>query len=78
MKSIYKEKLLKEIETIPEHHLKSVYKIVHEFKSLAKETKGKKSLKGIWKGKGFEKIDIEQEIKELRKHITNKIEDKNI
>ena len=50
MKSIYKEKLLKEIETIPEHHLKSVYKIIHEFKKLSKKTGEKYSLKGIWQG----------------------------
>ena len=78
MKSIYKGKLLKEIETIPEQHLKSVYKIVHEFKNLAKDTTGKKSLKGVWKGKGFEKINIEKEIKELHQNITNKIENMKI
>lgn len=31
-------------------------------------------LKGIWKGKGFERIDIEKEIKEVRKELGEQIE----
>jgi hypothetical protein len=33
MATIYKEKILKEIEKIPEKHLKSIYNIIHLFKS---------------------------------------------
>jgi hypothetical protein len=31
-------------------------------------------LKGIWKGKGFERLDLEKEIKEVRRELGEQIE----
>ncbi len=54
MKSTYKEKIIKEIEKIPEEKMPQLYRIIHVlFTELISETKktGKRgSLKGIWKG----------------------------
>lgn len=54
MQTNYKEKILQEIEKIPEDKLANMYKIIHllaaEITSDAKKTGKKVSLKGIWKG----------------------------
>ena len=54
MTTIYKKKLLKEIETIPDKHFKSLYKMIHyfkiELKSGGEKNVKKYSLAGIWKG----------------------------
>jgi hypothetical protein len=54
MTTIYKKKVLKEIETIPDKHFKSLYKMIHYFKIELKSGGGKNvkkySLAGIWKG----------------------------
>lgn len=54
MQTNYKEKILQEIEKIPEDKLANMYKIIHlltgEITSGAKKTGKKVSLKGIWKG----------------------------
>ena len=54
MSSIYKEKIIKEIETIPEKMMPRFYRIIHLLKTelyLSNEisNKRKRSLKGIWK-----------------------------
>ncbi len=36
------------------------------------------SVRGIWKNKGFEKIDVEQELKDLRKDIQSKLDSKEL
>ncbi len=42
------------------------------------KTKKKKpiSVRGIWENKGFEKIDIEKELKDLRKNIRHDLDRK--
>ncbi|MDP3980640.1 MAG: hypothetical protein Q8Q33_04410 [Chlamydiota bacterium] len=54
MASTYKEKLLKEIEDIPEGMMPKLYKIVHLLKieliSGIRKSPTRSSLKGIWKG----------------------------
>ncbi len=54
MESIYKEKLIKEIETIPEDKLPIFYKIInllkHELDSEKKKMSSNVSLAGIWLG----------------------------
>jgi hypothetical protein len=54
MTSIYKEKILKEIEKIPEDKMPKLYRIIqvltNEFMPKAKKTGNRGSLKGIWKG----------------------------
>jgi hypothetical protein len=50
----YKEKILQDIEKIPESKLPNVYKIIHlltgEITSGAKKAGKSASLRGIWKG----------------------------
>jgi hypothetical protein len=54
MPSTYKEKLLKEIEGIPEEMMPKLYRIIHILKTeLVSKTKTfgiRGSLRGIWKG----------------------------
>ena len=75
MTTIYKKKLLKEIETIPDKHFKSLYKMIHYFKIELKSGGGKNvkkySLAGIWKGSH---IDVEKEIYKLRANVSQKLE----
>ncbi len=50
----YKEKILKEIEKVPDDKMPGLYKIIHlladELILGSKKTGKKGSLKGIWKG----------------------------
>jgi hypothetical protein len=54
MPSIYKERLLKEIEGIPEEKISKLYKIIHilraELMRKPEKSRVRGSLKGIWKG----------------------------
>jgi len=54
MPSTYKEKLIKEIEDIPEEMIPKLYQAVHILKTelmpKTKKTGIRGSLKGIWKG----------------------------
>ncbi len=54
MSSAYKEKIIKEIEKIPESKMPKLYKVIHllatELMPKAKKTGNRGSLKGIWKG----------------------------
>lgn len=54
MQSIYKEKLINEIKSIPEENIHVFYKIFnllkHEFYLEKKKTGSKVSLAGIWEG----------------------------
>lgn len=54
MQTSYKEKILKEIEKIPDDKLGNIYKIIHlltaEITSAVKKTGKRVSLRGIWKG----------------------------
>lgn len=54
MQASYKEKIMQEIEKIPEDKLASMYRIIHlltgELTAGTQKTSKKVSLKGIWKG----------------------------
>ncbi len=54
MQTSYKEKILKEIEKIPDDKLENIYKIVHlltgDITAGTKKTGKRDSLRGIWKG----------------------------
>jgi len=54
MPSIYKERLLKEIDGFPEQKISKLYKIIHilrvELMQKEKRPGIRGSLKGIWKG----------------------------
>jgi len=61
-KNHYREKLLEEIQTIPQEMTPVLYKIVHLLnvqwlrkKDVKRRTKKRGSLKGIWKGSKIDK-----------------------
>ena len=56
MTTIYKKKLLKEIETIPDKHFKSLYKMIHYFKIELKSGGEKMSKNILWPVSGREVI----------------------
>lgn len=53
MLSTYKEKILKEIEQVPEDKMPTLYRVIHllatELMAETKKTGNRGSLKGIWK-----------------------------
>ena len=58
MISIYRKKILKEIEDIPEDKIPKLYKIIHivtsELMNKPKKSENRGSLKGIWKGSNID------------------------
>ncbi len=54
MQTNYKERILQEIEKIPDDKLGNIYKIIHlltgEITAGARKTGKRSSLRGIWKG----------------------------
>jgi len=54
MPSTFKEKILEELDSVPEDMLHKIYKIIHllttELVPRTKQTGNRGSLKGIWKG----------------------------
>ncbi len=54
MASVYKDKILKEIEKIPERKMPKLYRVIHllanELMGKTKKAGNRGSLKGIWKG----------------------------
>jgi len=69
MQSTYKERLLKEIEGVPEEKISKLYKIIHilrvELLQKAKKPGIRGSLKGIWKGSQIEEtlfLDAEKSL----------------
>ncbi|MBD3225603.1 MAG: hypothetical protein GF313_12820 [Caldithrix sp.] len=68
MATIYKKKLLKELESIPSEHHKAIYKIIHLFNTelkLSSSKKEKSSLAGIWKGSAISDNLIKEAEKSL-------------
>ena len=66
--------IYKELSELPEKQLGEVKDFV-EF-ILSKNRTGKKTvvhLKGIWEGKGFEKLDITGEVKSIKEEISKSI-----
>lgn len=72
--SILKNNILEKISLIPKEMLPELETYI-DFIRYKKSIKQKKhNLKGIWKGKGFDKIDVEKEISKLRKKTSNKLD----
>lgn len=69
MQTTYKEKILQEIEKIPEDKLANMYRIIHllavEITSGAKKTGKRISLKGIWKGSQIDDAIFDEAKKSL-------------
>jgi hypothetical protein len=64
----------KDIALLPEDKLDEVKDFISFVLSRNKEKKKKiVQMKGIWKGKGFEKLDINKELKVARKEMSESI-----
>jgi hypothetical protein len=64
---------------VPDDKLDEIKDFVEFVLSKSQKKENRKTLKGIWKDRGFEKIsNIDIEIHTLRKNISNYILDKEI
>ena len=69
----------KDLALLPEDKLDEVKDFISFVLSRNKEKKKKiVQMKGIWKGKGFEKLNIEKELKVARKEMAESILKKEI
>lgn len=77
MGSLKKSEILRDLEMIPEDQLNEVKNFVHSVAVKARKRNRMaepKTLSGIWKNVGFEKVNaIEDEIKSLRKQISKRV-----
>jgi len=64
----------KDLALLPEDKLDEVRDFISFILSRKKERRKKiVQMKGIWKGKGFEKLDIDEELKAARKEMSESI-----
>ena len=71
--------LTNKILQIPSFKIEEVNKYIDSVISFPKQFNKENKLKGIWKNKGFEKIDdLNSEISDIRKELNNQIENKMI
>ena len=69
----------KDLALLPEDKLDEVKDFIRFVLSRNKEKKKKiVQMKGIWKGKGFEKLNIDKELKVARKEMAESILKKEI
>jgi hypothetical protein len=69
----------KNLALLPEDKLDEVKNFISFVLSRSKEKKKKiVQMKGIWKGKGFEKLNIDNELKAARKEMAESILKKEI
>ena len=68
----------KKLSRLPEHKLDEVNDFVTFLLSKhEREEKKNVRMKEIWAGKGFEKMDVEKEVKKGRKEISKSISKRN-
>ena len=67
-------KINKDLTLIPEDKLDEVVNFIEFILSKSKTKKRELvNLEGIWEGKGFEKLDLEKELKVARKELSESI-----
>ena len=73
--AIKKLEIVKELSQVPNSSLDKIKIFIESILEASNSTlKNNRSLKGIWKDKGFEKIDnLDDEIKKARKQIADSI-----
>jgi len=72
--SIKLNEIKKKLSRLPEHKLDEVSDFIGFV--LSREKKKKKTivqLEGIWEGKGFEKLDLNKELRAVRKEVEKSI-----
>jgi hypothetical protein len=70
-------RIRKTITVLSDDQLNEVEKLLKKI-APPSDTKNIMKLKGIWKGKGFETINIEKEIQGIRKEVIQGIERRDI
>jgi hypothetical protein len=71
-----RKNILRNLEEIPAERLEEIEVFLQQIvsQSQSKKVKEPKTLKGIWANKGFEKlVDLESEIKNIRKELSNQV-----
>jgi hypothetical protein len=72
--ALQKMELINKISVIPEERIKEVKTFIDFILSQSDLDAEKPiNLQGIWKDKGFEKIDVEAELKKIRKEMESSI-----
>jgi hypothetical protein len=65
-----KIKIISNLSMVPMNRLEEVQRFIEYILYTTKAQKKKPiSVRGIWENKGFEKIDIEKELKTIRQNI---------
>lgn len=77
--NLKKIEIMSNLSFVPTEKLEEIDNFI-KYILYATNVKQKKpvSVRGIWAGKGFEKIDIEKELKTLRKDLQDKLDKKEI
>ena len=70
-------RIQKTITVLSDDQLSEVEKLLKKI-APPSDTKNIMKLKGIWKGKGFETINVEREIQGIRKEVIQAIERRDI
>jgi len=72
-----KFKIISNLSLVPMNRLEEIQRFI-EYILYTTRAKKKKpiSVRGIWENKGFEKIDIEKELKAIRKDIHRDLDSK--
>ncbi len=75
LSAIKKTEIIRELSFIPDEGIDRIRVYIESvLNDLNLPARNNRSLKGIWKDRGFEKIaDLENEIKEARKYLGNSI-----
>lgn len=72
--AIQKMEIVQELSLLPDHKLDSVRAYIQTILIEAKTVKSNRSLRGIWKDRGFEQIsNLESAVKEARKELNDSI-----
>jgi hypothetical protein len=82
METLYKEKIINEIDGLSDKQLEKIYKFIHLLNTeLLQPTKSKvkfESLRGIWKGAIINDNDFEEAKRSLFPYDYNKTDDDNL
>ncbi|MCK5056629.1 MAG: hypothetical protein KAT34_08240 [Candidatus Aminicenantes bacterium] len=76
--NLKKLEIISNLSFVPTEKLDEINNFV-QYVLYASQAKKKKkvSVRGIWKNKGFEKIDVEKELKTLRREIQKNLDKKD-
>jgi len=73
MSTVKKLELDRELSMFPDEKLDDVKTFLDDLLLDTQKKTSSRNLKGIWKGKGFDEIDLEQAIQNTRKELDRSI-----